>query len=1611
MKMKRILCALLTICLICGLLPVTAMAEDVDKTALSELLETVADDTTEYYTSGDRYNGKTTSENGFFRAFGLSGARGRARKVLNNASATQAEVDAAVQTLQAAIDAAGLIPTTQINATELYEAVQLIDQYCWRYDNTVSTSGGEAVTGENTTARSYAAFTVATNDAENVLSMLFNEDGNATEYNDVSGEAVNDVAAVLEALAAAVDALDKKADEDGIADATVGYAALSNLLAKIFNPVRMNAEAYTADSWASFLTAHERAQSYINTHAEPVEDIGVREAAGWVNEAYAFWRAGFEGLKDSGETVHVTLSVNDNFAVTAGQAPSDYCGTYEVTLPTASATLGSVLAAALGNGYSLTGPADAHFAVGLYLNGVYVSGESYSYSQQILNSKNYTNVRVKDGDQITLAFMYAPVWTSMIGVGTTAPTSEVVSDIQYYRTDTALVEAEAGEDFSLTVRYNLALPAGYNGAILPKEGVRVFISDVCATEAEVREAAAVHELGTTDLTGQITLNRFSVPGAEEGWYVVSFFGSGSRGGLGNGMNVLIHVTDPSDLSGAKSLLSEKLRTLYEKYPESYYTADQLSTVQAAYSAGMEGITAAPTTGDANRAYEEAVAIILPIQQENDGSLTLYLNTIQAILGYLPSERDLDAGKLYNSDKELLDLLFGEDGVYDKLSVYQTEQLSYGQYTVLAKLKAAYEASSHGEDLPDAPAVSVTINAVDIETGEEIEGIVTTGPTSVSYQNLCGFYFHPTEYIYYTESESEWTSLDSGLTNFQVPGGGYYQTSLSSLQIDSDEYMFAGGTTWASQVSYNVEEHYHVINGRRFRGLRDDLIYTAYVEKKTVQETDSFAEQLTVEFEKLSKTNYTSENWRSIVEIYNAGLAAIKAAETDEDKQNALDNAVTEMNAVEQKDFATYGNGTVIVSFSNTTTPRNLKTGQEYQATLYNPDEPIFTCEMQLFAEDTMMTVLLRALSSEEYNELTAYTWLGTGGGSPDGYDISYLSTVSDGMDSLAEFDGGDGSGWMGKLNDFFVNNGLDQYTVADGTLSDGDVIEIVYTTNLGLDVGGAWGDPDTTLKSLTIEGGELLPPFEIQTPRAGDTAEYAVLIDGASAALTITPDAKNKNYLTKIFLNEKVTSNIEGNSYYKRTQPVPVAAGDTVYIGVGEHAWPSMNNQGDEASIYSGTWYVLHVINEEGVTDYINGLISALPSVSYDNYKDVAQRVNVIDQSISDVTEGINEATLNEARARCEMFAEFDELRADLKTITVDSSMDRTGASDLLNRYDGLLQQEPSLIYNLTKAEVNKIDAIRAALNGGETPPEPEEPSAQVVSASLTLTGEIGINYYVIPDETLAADPDAYAVFTFKGAEGDAIPLNSVPTDVKNGVTRYIFTKYVAAKEMTELSTLRLYSGAGVQATLTNASGGTLENNAAQYSVAHYCGSVTSPEGQALAEKLGNFGARSMTYFGYTAQEPDTAYMSAVSPVAVDASAADLIGFVPTKTGSIPGLTVKGISLTLESMTTINLSFSVTGGHTIEEYTFTLNGQSAEIHSRGGLYYLHIRNIAAKELDTACIVTVTDGSSVMTVNCCGLSYAYNTLKNYSSIADKAALCELARSVYAYNQAANDYFDS
>ncbi|WP_253298180.1 DUF4430 domain-containing protein [Paenibacillus sp. MSJ-34] len=63
----------------------------------------------------------------------------------------------------------------------------------------------------------------------------------------------------------------------------------------------------------------------------------------------------------------------------------------------------------------------------------------------------------------------------------------------------------------------------------------------------------------------------------------------------------------------------------------------------------------------------------------------------------------------------------------------------------------------------------------------------------------------------------------------------------------------------------------------------------------------------------------------------------------------------------------------------------------------------------------------------------------------------YNSNYIEGINNIYEFDCGELSGWMYKVNGWFPNYGSSRYM-----LKDGDVVEWVYTCDLGRDVGGGW---------------------------------------------------------------------------------------------------------------------------------------------------------------------------------------------------------------------------------------------------------------------------------------------------------------------------------------------------------------------------------------------------------------------------------------------------------------------------------------------------------------------------------------------------------------------------
>jgi hypothetical protein len=63
----------------------------------------------------------------------------------------------------------------------------------------------------------------------------------------------------------------------------------------------------------------------------------------------------------------------------------------------------------------------------------------------------------------------------------------------------------------------------------------------------------------------------------------------------------------------------------------------------------------------------------------------------------------------------------------------------------------------------------------------------------------------------------------------------------------------------------------------------------------------------------------------------------------------------------------------------------------------------------------------------------------------------YNSAYIEGINNLYEFDVGELSGWMYKVNDWYPNYGCSRYQ-----LKDGDVIEWHYTCDLGRDLGEYW---------------------------------------------------------------------------------------------------------------------------------------------------------------------------------------------------------------------------------------------------------------------------------------------------------------------------------------------------------------------------------------------------------------------------------------------------------------------------------------------------------------------------------------------------------------------------
>ena len=213
-------------------------------------------------------------------------------------------------------------------------------------------------------------------------------------------------------------------------------------------------------------------------------------------------------------------------------------------------------------------------------------------------------------------------------------------------------------------------------------------------------------------------------------------------------------------------------------------------------------------------------------------------------------------------------------------------------------------------------------------------------------------------------------------------------------------------------------------------------------------------------------------------------------------------------------------------------------------------------------DSTMMTCIVEAIESV--------------GGTQVGAENNYISYIN----GMGEFDGGFMSGWMGTLNDWFTNEGFDCFSVADGELETGDEIRVMYTCAYGDDLGGSWGNSDSTVSDISFSKGTLSPAF------AKDTHEYTLTVPSDTDGVIVTPTASNKNYQVRTRI---------GDTAYKRTKQVPVSDGTEIIVECNYKGSSSMNTDGETNT------YVINVQKEnsapaesQDVSEILDGVLNQI---------------------------------------------------------------------------------------------------------------------------------------------------------------------------------------------------------------------------------------------------------------------------------------------------------------------------------------------------------------------------------------------------------------------------------
>ena len=311
---------------------------------------------------------------------------------------------------------------------------------------------------------------------------------------------------------------------------------------------------------------------------------------------------------------------------------------------------------------------------------------------------------------------------------------------------------------------------------------------------------------------------------------------------------------------------------------------------------------------------------------------------------------------------------------------------------------------------------------------------------------------------------------------------------------------------------------------------------------------------------------------------------------------------------------------------------------------------------------------------------------------------------------------------------------------------------------------------------------------------------------------------------------------------------------------------------------------------------------------------------------------------------------------------------------------------------------------------------------------TLSLEGEIAINFYFTADEALLTRDDVYFVFTDKDTGRELAKVAMAETSM-NGTNRYVSVSFVA-QDMATVAYGQLVDADGNVYTRTNGKVD-FEYSIIKYANNHFSKCTESDCALCnLLKAMLEYGSYAKLHFSGLNPETD---MDAINELTL-ATDVDRSGdnskllvdgnehikaeqLTKTYVDNSAALGVKTATLVLEARTTIRIYFKVTEGTDISNYTFMVDGSVVAVEEKDGFYCVDIDNIASRDLNHAYNVTVTnndDANDYLSITYSALDYFYSVHTDCVNGTNKypgAYIHELVNALYHYEEAAKAYFDN